>query len=295
MHLKKWLLLFINIFGGIAVLGSYVQGILAHPRAAETLWGGVPLSIRPFYTAGMFLAAAGYFAFTYFILFRLDPRQARIFQRFGFGEFNALYAAILLPSALWMPLTFLSVALSAMVNVARVAAQETTSAAVTVLDSRQLSLGMGFLVEKAAQLAEAGSSLSEILAVLNDQIKRSHVFAALDTLEFMRRSGRINRFMSNLGGLMQIKPILTMYEGKPGTVRVRTREGAKKRLLEMLKEVGTLERLAIVHTNAPDRVAELCDQAASMLPDSSIMVADITPVIGVHIGPGAYGFAAVGK
>jgi hypothetical protein len=109
MHPKKWLMLFINIFGGTAVIGSYIQGILAHPRAAETLWGGVPQSIRPFYTAGMFLAATGYFAFTYFILFRLDPRQARIFQRFGFGVFNALYAAILLPSALWMPLTFLAV------------------------------------------------------------------------------------------------------------------------------------------------------------------------------------------
>jgi hypothetical protein len=109
MHPKKWLMLFINIFGGTAVLGSYVQGILAHSGAAETLWGGVPLSIRPFYTAGMLLAAAGYFAFTYFILFRLDPMQARIFQKFGFGEFNALYAAILLPSALWMPLTFLAV------------------------------------------------------------------------------------------------------------------------------------------------------------------------------------------
>jgi fatty acid-binding protein DegV len=63
----------------------------------------------------------------------------------------------------------------------------------------------------------------------------------------------------------------------------------------MLNEVGTLERLAIVHTHAPDRVAELRDQTASMLPDSDVMIADITPVIGAHIGPGAYGFAAVGK
>jgi hypothetical protein len=109
MHSMKMLMLLINITGGTAVLGSYLQGILAHPHAAETLWGGVPQSIRPFYTAGMFLAAAGYFAFTYFILFLLDPRQVRISQRFGFSVFNALYAAILLPSALWMPLTFLAV------------------------------------------------------------------------------------------------------------------------------------------------------------------------------------------
>jgi len=62
--------------------------------------------MRPFYTVGMFVAAAGYFAFTYFVLFRLDPSAVRVGGRFGFGLFNAVYAAILIPSALWMPLTF---------------------------------------------------------------------------------------------------------------------------------------------------------------------------------------------
>jgi len=210
-------------------------------------------------------------------------------------KFRAMYNTLADEGATEVISIHISVALSAMVNVARVAAQEITSVPVTVFDSRQLSLGMGFMVEKAAQLAEAGNSADEILVVLNDQIKRSHVFAALDTLEFMRRSGRINRLMANVGGLLQIKPILTMYDGNPGTERVRTRENAKKRLLEMLGEVGALERLAIVHTHAPGRVSELRNQAASMLPGSDFIVADITPVIGVHIGPGAYGFAAVGK
>jgi DegV family protein with EDD domain len=210
-------------------------------------------------------------------------------------KFRAIYNSLADEGATEVLSIHISVALSAMVNVARVAAQETTSVPVTVVDSQQLSMGMGFMVEKAAQLAAAGNSAAEILAEVNAQIKRSHVFAALDTLEFLRRSGRMNRFMANLGGLLQIKPILTMYEGKPGTEKVRTREGAKKRLFEMLNEVGTLERLAIVHTHAPDRVAELRDQTASMLPDSDVMIADITPVIGAHIGPGAYGFAAVGK
>ena len=108
MHPKKWLMILINLFGGTAVLGSYAHGLLTHPGAGEVLWGGVPNSIRPFYTAGMLLAATGYFAFTGFILFRLGPRDTRVCSRFGFGVFNALYAAILFPSALWMPLTFLA-------------------------------------------------------------------------------------------------------------------------------------------------------------------------------------------
>ncbi len=105
MNAKKWLMLFINLLGGGGVIGSYIWGFLTHPNAGQALWGGVPGSIRPFYTAGMFLAAAGYFAFTYFILFRLNPNETRVFNRFPFGLFNVLYAAILIPSALWMPLT----------------------------------------------------------------------------------------------------------------------------------------------------------------------------------------------
>ena len=109
MPAKKLLLLFINISGGIAVLGSYAQGVLTHPGAGQILWGGLPLGIRPFYTASMFLATAGYFAFTYLILFRLHPNDTLVANRFGFGVFNLLYAAILIPSALWMPFTFLAV------------------------------------------------------------------------------------------------------------------------------------------------------------------------------------------
>ena len=109
MSAKKWLMIFINIFGGAAVLGSYIFGFLTHPAAVEVLWGGVPQNIRPFYTTNMFLAAASYFAFTYFILFRLNVHDTRIYNRFGFGVFNALYAAILIPSALWMPFTFWAV------------------------------------------------------------------------------------------------------------------------------------------------------------------------------------------
>jgi hypothetical protein len=109
MHAKKWLMIFIILIGGIAVLGSYAIGILTHPDAGQTLWGRVPQSIRPFYTTGMFLAATGYFAFTYFILFRQNPLDTHIANRLGFGLFNIFYSIILVPSALWMPLTFLAV------------------------------------------------------------------------------------------------------------------------------------------------------------------------------------------
>ena len=189
----------------------------------------------------------------------------------------------------------ISVALSATVDMARIAAQETTSVQVTVFDSQQLSLGTGFLVETAARMAAAGSPVSEILAALQAQSQRSHVFAALDTLEYLKRSGRMNKYVVGFATLLQIKPILTMHRGKPGTERVRTGERALKRLVEMLAAVGRLERIAIVHAHAlPERIAELRSMAAHLLPQGDIMTEEITPVIGSHIGPGALGFAVVG-
>ena len=109
MHPEKRMMLGVNVLGGAAVLGSYALGILTHPNAGQNLWAEVPAGMRPYYTGNMPLAALGYFAFVYFILFRLSPDATRVAGRFGFGLFTALFAGILIPSALWMPLTFRAV------------------------------------------------------------------------------------------------------------------------------------------------------------------------------------------
>ena len=106
MHPAKRTLLGINILGGSAVLGSYAYGLAANPLTRGEVWGGVPESLRPLYTLSMLLAAAGYFAFSYFVFFRVDPDTTRIGGRFGFRAFHGIYGLILAPSALWMPLTF---------------------------------------------------------------------------------------------------------------------------------------------------------------------------------------------
>lgn len=209
-------------------------------------------------------------------------------------KFHAIYDALAEEGATHIISIHISAALSAVLNVAHIAAQDTLAVPVHVFDSRQLSLGTGFLVETAARMAALGHSIEDILRELNEQVIRTHVFAALDTLEFLKRSGRMNAFIANLGGLLQLKPILTMHDGKPGTERVRTRERAMRRLHEMLERVGEIEHLAVLHSNSPERVTELCSIAASFLPHSQPLVADITPVIGAHIGPGAFGFAVVG-
>jgi DegV family protein with EDD domain len=209
-------------------------------------------------------------------------------------KFHAIYQTLADEGASEILSIHISAALSGTLDVARSAAQETTTVPVMVFDSQQLSLGTGFLVETAAKMAAEGSAAAEIIAALNDQAQRSHVFAALDTLEFLRRSGRMNKYIVGLATWLQIKPIMIMHKGKPGSERVRTRDRAIKRLVEMLAAVGALERVAIVHTHAQlERIAELCALAADLLPRSDILTEEITPVIGAHIGPGAVGFAVV--
>jgi DegV family protein with EDD domain len=187
----------------------------------------------------------------------------------------------------------ISVALSALVDMARSGASETDAVPVTVLDSRQLSLGTGFLVLTAARAAAEGRPMPEILAMLEEQIARTHVFAALDTLEFLRRSGRMNSVMAGLGSVLRIKPLLRMYDGNPTAERVRTRKRAVGRLVSLLNDLVPLEQVALVHTHAPDRAEDLRQRVHHLLPAGEVPSVEITPVIGAHIGPGAVGFACV--
>jgi DegV family protein with EDD domain len=187
----------------------------------------------------------------------------------------------------------ISISLSGTLNGAQLGARETESVPVTVFDSRQLSLGTGFLVLTAARAAAEGRSMEEILALLEEQISRTYVFAALDTLEFLKRSGRMNWAVAGLGTLLRIKPLLHMYDGNPTSIKVRTREAALRRVIQLLKDLVPLERVALVHTHAPKEAERLRQRVEALLPPGDLWSMDITPVIGAHIGPGAVGFACI--
>ncbi|MBW2541676.1 MAG: hypothetical protein JRF15_06260 [Deltaproteobacteria bacterium] len=105
MNARVRSLIALNAIGGIAVLTSYALGLFSDSSVGAELWGGVPEGLRPLYTVNMFLAAAGYFLFTPYILFKLDPEKTRIAGRFGYGMFHVLYALVLFPSAIWLQLT----------------------------------------------------------------------------------------------------------------------------------------------------------------------------------------------
>jgi DegV family protein with EDD domain len=213
----------------------------------------------------------------------------------GLNAFTEAYKALSSKGATEILSIHISESLSGTVGAAQTAAREFNDIPVMVLDSGQLSLGTGFQVEMAAKMANEGKSMDEILAALDEIRPRIFVTAGLKTLDYLRRSGRMNRFLAGLGSLLQLKPILTMKNGLPGSERVRTSTKAEARIIEMLKEHSPIERFALLHTNAPEEAEAFYAKIKDLIPDSEVYSMDITPVIGVHIGPGAVGYAIISK
>jgi|WetSurMetagenome_2_1015567.scaffolds.fasta_scaffold59603_3 DegV family protein with EDD domain len=182
--------------------------------------------------------------------------------------------------------------LSNVVNVARIAAESLEDRyPLKVFDSGQLSMGIGLLAKAAAKLAQEGKALEDISPLLLEKAKRIYTYAALDTLEFLKRSGRVSHIGANLGSLLQIKPIIRMNLGKVGMEVQRTRKNAMKKLIQIANSFSPLAQVTMVHTNALEHAKELYNEIKSLLPnDIQPDYVEVSPIVGSHIGPGAVGF-----
>lgn len=213
----------------------------------------------------------------------------------GIDAFRQVYDRLASEGADHVLSIHISIELSGVMDVVRKAAEQTRSVPVTVFDSRQLSLGTGFEVLRAAQAAEEGHNIDDIIEILNEQIMRTHVFAALDTLEFLRRSGRMNFAVSALGNLLRIKPFLKMYDGNPTAERVRTRRGACRRLIELFEKYHPYEKVALLHAHAVERAQLLLREVKHLLPEGEVWLEELNPILGSHLGPGVIGFACISQ
>ncbi|MGD1995400.1 MAG: DegV family protein [Anaerolineae bacterium] len=210
------------------------------------------------------------------------------------GAFVRAYEGLAAEGATEILSVHISASLSAMLNAANAAAAATDAISVTLFDSTQLTLGTGLLALEAAKAAAEGWSMAEVVAVLEEMAARTYSFAALDTLEFLRRGGRVTQLQYNLGSLLNVKPVLTMYNGELTMERVRTRRRAIEYLLKRVSDLGPLEQLHLLHANALDRVDSLRGRVERLLPKGRMpMVVEVTPVIGAHVGPGAVGLVCV--
>lgn len=185
-------------------------------------------------------------------------------------------------------------ALTSIVDTARQAAGE-FDGRVTVVDGRSLSLGLGFQALAAAEAAEHG--LEAALSAIESTRRRLHLFAVLDTLEYARRSGRLPAAMTIFGGLLHLKPLIELTDGEINTVvAARTMSQATERMAAFFRTGSDFERLAILYTGADVRARaflhRIMQESSAALPREILMV-NVTTVIGTHVGPNAFGFAAV--
>ena len=214
----------------------------------------------------------------------------------GIKVFEQLYQELASEGADGIVSIHIAESLSNVVNVARLAAQRITDVPVRAIDSGQLTLGVGLQAVAAARAARAAATIDRVVQVVEDMIPRTRTFAALSTVEFLRRSGRLTQFQSGLATVLKILPLLKMHSGVAEMERVRREERAWKRLLTLLQEQLPVEQVAFVHTNAPLKAKALYERAKPLLggiPEP--IYGSVTPVIGAHIGPGAVGFVSVAR
>jgi DegV family protein with EDD domain len=210
------------------------------------------------------------------------------------GTFARTYKQLIEKGADHILSIHISSTLSGIYNVAVLASEAIENMVVKTFDSGNLSMGTGLIVEAAAKMAQAGNTIEEITEKIKDIAQRTYTFAALDTLKFLQRSGRVSRMKAGFGSLLQIKPIIRMNMDKITMEVARTGKGAVQHLFATLKKLGPIESIALVHTNSPEKAELLRSQASIFFPKvSDAYSMDVTPVIGSHIGPGAYGFVIV--
>jgi len=190
-----------------------------------------------------------------------------------------------------------SAALSGIFNTFRLAVEETDPQRVTLIDSQMVSMGLGWQVIEAAEMAERGASPADICLRLREMQPRTDVYAALDTLEYLRRSGRVGWARAALGSFLQVKPLIRLHLSiVTSLARMRTTQRAFDRLVELAREATPLSRLAILHTANRDRAEKLYHAVADVRPPGSLCpIVEVTPVIGVHVGPRGLGLGLVRK
>ena len=160
---------------------------------------------------------------------------------------------------------------------------------VSVTDSLSMTMGIGFMVMSAFELAESGAGIEEIEAELRRQRDRTRVYGVIDSLDFLKRGGRIGGAAQLMGSMLSIKPVI---EIRNGVVEVESRQRTRSRSLKYLAgkalEAGALDRLAVANGAARD-IDEVLDVLRAATPAHELVVTDLGPVIGSHGGPGTIG------
>lgn len=163
---------------------------------------------------------------------------------------------------------------------------------VDVIDTEGASIMVGFIAKEAARASLEGKSREEIIELINYLKEKIKIYFSVDTLEYLQKGGRIGKAAAFLGGLLNIKPILTLKEGVIVPVdKVRGKDRVYSRLLELVRQenINGPLNVAIMNSNAPDEANKLKNMLLNEFQVKEIITANVGPVIGTHTGPGVIG------
>ncbi len=216
------------------------------------------------------------------------------------GQFLEAYQAAFKTGAETVVCFTVSSAISATYGNAVTARQLLPEHDVTVVDTQSVSLGQGFMVLAAAEAAWQGASKEDCIAQAMETRARTHLFAALATVKYLAMSGRVGSIAASVAGLLSIKPLLTIQDGKLDLLeRVRTQKKAWARVVELTEQAAKgkpIARMGLVHVAAPQAAREFEQQLRARLAcPPEILVADLTPGLSVHTGAGLVGVGFVAE
>jgi len=212
------------------------------------------------------------------------------------GDFQIAYQRLFDEGADGIVSVHVAGTLSGTIKAAEVARASLKDRDIHIVDSMSASMGEGMLAELAVQMSNDGRSASEIAETLNRRRADLQVYLALETLEYLKRGGRISGAQAAIGTLLSVKPIIEIKDGRVETAeRVRTRGKAREKLVELLA-VRPMDRLSILHTTNAD-VDEFIEQIVPRVPGgidrSKVTIDTVGPSVGPHLGPGCVGGVAL--
>jgi DegV family protein with EDD domain len=209
------------------------------------------------------------------------------------GDFKDAYEAAFLEGAEAIVSVHVTETLSGTIKSARIARDMLPDREIHVVDSLNASMAIGILARMGLELAEADVPAEEIAAALEERAQDMRIYFALETLEYLKRGGRISGTQAAIGSLLSVKPVIMVKHGEVTTVdRVRTKSKARDRLIELVTE-KPVERLSILHSQTPDVDAfraELLGHLPQLDPNA-VSVELIGASVGPHVGPGCVGAA----
>lgn len=212
------------------------------------------------------------------------------------GEFKDVFAA-LLESGKDVAAILISAGISGTVNSAIQAQADLDPSRIEIIDSRTAAMATGLHVIAAARKAAEGGSLQEVSQIARDAQQQTDVVFVVDTLEFLHKGGRIGGAKRFLGSMLNIKPILEMQAGKIEAVdQERTQKRALERMIELIEEKAGDEkplRMAVIHSNVPDSAQKLKERVQETFSPVEIYIAELSPAIGTHVGPGTLAIACM--